>query len=214
MGQIICLANSHKEDDRCIAGIDVNTGEWIRPISSLENGAITEGIRKINGEEPQILDVLEIPFNDDGPDYGFQPENKSLKSGCWKKIGQITPQDLLDYCEKDSIILHNHENYVPFNDFAKIPKQLWKSLQLVRSKKVTFKNKVWGRRVKWRINFRYGLYRHMDIPVTDPVLLNKLDKGEEISNDCILTISLGMPFAKNKAGPQLCYKLLAGVVEL
>jgi hypothetical protein len=214
MGQIICLANSYKEDERCIAGVDVNTGEWIRPISSREDGAITWGIRSINGEEPQILDVLEIPFGDDGPDYGFQPENKLLGSGCWKKIGQITSQKLLDYCENDSVILHNHENYIPFNDFAKTPRRLWKSLQLVHSKKVVFKNKVWGRRVKWRISFRYGLYHHMDLPVTDPLLLNRLDRSEEISEECILVISLGMPFAKNKTEPQLCYKLLAGIVEL
>ncbi|MFP5272720.1 dual OB domain-containing protein [Coleofasciculus sp.] len=32
MKKIICLANSRKLDERCIAGIDLNTGKWVRPV--------------------------------------------------------------------------------------------------------------------------------------------------------------------------------------
>ena len=30
--QIICLENSWKETERCISGIDINTGKWVRPV--------------------------------------------------------------------------------------------------------------------------------------------------------------------------------------
>ena len=30
--RIICLANSWKIQERCIAGIDIDTGKWVRPV--------------------------------------------------------------------------------------------------------------------------------------------------------------------------------------
>lgn len=38
--RMICLANSRKIGGRCVAGIDVNTGEWVRPVRD-NGGALT-----------------------------------------------------------------------------------------------------------------------------------------------------------------------------
>ncbi len=86
MARIICLANSTRPGGRCIAGIDIETEEWVRPVSRSINRAITWDMRNIEGEEPQILDVIEIPLEDHGPDEGCQPENRLVKPGKWRKV--------------------------------------------------------------------------------------------------------------------------------
>ena len=60
MTQIICLANSWKYGERCIAGIDLQTRSWIRPIyDRAQGGCVPRNVRRIDGKEPQILDVLD-----------------------------------------------------------------------------------------------------------------------------------------------------------
>jgi hypothetical protein len=80
--RIICLANSYKHNGRCIAGIN-DAGRWVRPVSSSSKRAIDKETGIIDGSEPQILDVLDIPLYAHGPVNGCQPENKLLKLGKW-----------------------------------------------------------------------------------------------------------------------------------
>lgn len=211
MARIICLANSTRPGGRCIAGIDIDTGKWIRPVSRSINRAITWDMRNIEGEEPEILDVIEIPLENHGPDDGCQPENRLLKPGKWRKVGRKKPEELLKYREADSIILHSHTDCVLATFFENLPRMKWKSLQLVRNKSISFHLDYWG---KWRAFFRDGKGRYIELAVKDPVFLNKLVSKENVSRDCIMTISLAGPWAPSITEPKRCYKLVAGVVEL
>ena len=71
MAQIIYLANSWKRGDRCIAGINELQGKWVRPVSDLPGGKIPKEMLQINKFEPALLDILEIPLGQTGPDFGF-----------------------------------------------------------------------------------------------------------------------------------------------
>ena len=128
-----------------------------------------------------------------------------------EKIGRLKPRDLLKYCEDDSVILHNHKDRVPPDEFSKKPKCKWKSLQLTHSTGVYFYRNSWG---KWCVSFSYGHKQCLDLKLTDPILLNRLANGEKISRDCILTISLGTPFRRQQSDIAFCWKMVAGAVEL
>jgi hypothetical protein len=210
VAQIVCLANSYKTGGRCIAGIDIKTGEWVRPIPNNINKAITTQ-RFINCAEPKILDILEIPLENDGPDEGCQPENRLLKRGRWTKIGELKPRDLLRYCTNESVVLHNDEDRVPPDLFLRLPKEKWRSLQLVHDTNVCFYCDPWR---KWHVSFRYGHGKTMDLKLTDPVILQKLESGQKVIKECILTVSLATPFSRSPADPKFCWKMVAGVVEL
>ena len=121
---IICLANSYKHNGRCIAGLN-EVSQWVRPLSPSKKRAIDKETRIIEGSEPQILDILEIPLHAHGPVEGCQPENKLLKTGQWKRVGQVTTKDLLKYCEGDSVILHNNLDHVRASCFRMIPSYGW-----------------------------------------------------------------------------------------
>jgi hypothetical protein len=64
---IVILAKSSKHSDFCIAGIDIETLEWIRPISDndLTEGAVPrEDIRYESGGEINLFDIVRINFKE------------------------------------------------------------------------------------------------------------------------------------------------------
>lgn len=212
MARIICMANSYKHGGRCMAGIDPDTGRWVRPVPDSKSRAITSDMRLINGREPQILDVIELPLEEDGPDEGCQPENRLLKAGRWKIIDQIAPKDMLKYCEDDAVILHNHQEYVLPSFFTETPKSKWRSLQLVHNSNVRFRHAYDPS--KWRIIFQDARGHVLNLKLTDPIISDKLRNGKKISNNCILAVSLATPWSPDEKTPERCYKMVAGVVEL
>jgi hypothetical protein len=205
--EIICLANSLKGNERCVAGINPKIGQWIRPVSQSGEGALDFKTRNIGGKEPQILDVLNIPIQGLGPDYGCQPENRLIANGNWIKAGKISSDKLLIYCENNVPLLHNDERRIPQTFFDIVSKTNWKSLQLVQVSNIQFFTKQWPERVQYLSLFEFNQNR-FKIPVTDPQILSKLNQNETISSNCIITVSLTSPYRG------YCYKLVAGVIEL
>ena len=59
MARVVCLANSYKHGERCIAGKLLETGAWVRPVSDVGHGEIPWKARLIVGREPELLDVLD-----------------------------------------------------------------------------------------------------------------------------------------------------------
>ena len=207
--RFICLANSNKHGGRCIAGIGEG-GNWVRPVSSSQKRAIDKDTRTVDGVEPRIMDVLEVPLHAHGPTEGCQRENRLLKDGEWRKVGRIDADEVLSYCEDDSVVLHNHLDYVRAVCFRVIPKGKWKSLQFIRKRNVVFERD----NSKWRASFADGKGSNLTLAVTDPVACEKLESGEQMSRDCLLTVSLGPAWSPSKDTAKRCYKFVAGVVEL
>jgi len=212
--RIVILANSFRDGKRCIAGIDVRNGEWIRPVSPPAGGAVARGLRTIGGREPELRDVVEMFVQGDGPDEGCQPENRLLKPVPWQHIRVMAVDRVLRYLENNDIILHNDSDNVEADYFQTIPKHQWKSLQLIRSSDVSFYANTWEGKKRWRARFEYGRKGRLDLGLTDPVLIERLGRNEEISQDCLLTISLAGPWTPDEIQPKRCYKLVAGVIEL
>jgi len=136
-----------------------------------------------------------------------------LKAGQWKLIGRAKPKDLLKYSEADSVILHNNRDHVPASCFRMIPSYGWKSLQLIYNREVVFeqdeKNKA-----KWRANFVNSKGTALSLRVTDPATCERMGCGEELSKDCLLTVSMAAGWSPDKRTAKRCYKFVAGVIEL
>ncbi|MGB3511810.1 MAG: hypothetical protein WBA93_21755 [Microcoleaceae cyanobacterium] len=51
--------------------------------------------------------------------------------------------------------------------------------------------------------------------ITDPKFIEELDCHYYYDyQDCLITVSLGMPFRWNEGDDLYCYKLIAGVIDL
>ena len=225
MTQIICLANSWKNGGRCIAGIDPKTSQWIRPVSDLDDGRILSYTRLINQEEPRLLDILEIPLSDTGPDFGFQSENRSIISGKWQRVGQVKPEDIFRYCESEKDILHNKGKAVPLSVLKQLPLHRRRTLQLVPIKEFEIKQEEDDEgNIKWRASLVAANGAELeDASITDPVFVEQLnnagipdDVGSFSANSVrFATVSLGMPWQiPNSTSEPFCYKLIAGIIEI
>ncbi|MDJ0717249.1 MAG: hypothetical protein QNJ54_24030 [Prochloraceae cyanobacterium] len=219
MTQIICLANSNKLKERCIAGINPQTGQWIRPVCTHfpHDGRVPQYIRTIDGKEPQLLDIIEIPLENEGPDFGFESENLTIIPGKWRIVGKIKPIELIQYCHNYSYILHNSNNFVTVTFLRSLPFLKRKTLQLVYATKLSVQDKINSKgETKWRGSLLTETGQQLrDLPITDPAFLERLKAGNLPKNPCLVTVSLGMPYRPlNWEGDDPCWKLIAGVIEL
>ena len=209
MVKIVCLANSKKNGDRCIAGINICTGKWVRPVSELGDGRIPVNRCLVNGEEPELLDILDIPFRQEG--FGHECENLPIVVGEWEKIGKVIPNSLLKYCESE-IFYSKYIEKVPKSFLDSLPLEEKRTLQLVRATvKQIRKNKY----QKWEASLLISDHKVFKAKITDLAMINKLNQGVDFNNkDCLFTISLAQPWRKNNCDELSCWKLIAGVIEL
>lgn len=217
MTRIVCLANSWKREERCIAGIDLATGRWVRPISDLPDGQVPRHTRSVGGVEPALLDVLEIPLAESGPDFGFESENRAILPGPWRRLGHLLPSVVTKYCTEDEPILHNASRFVTVPFMQGLAPEQRRTLQLVEA--VAFSAWAIGQsrsaRRKWEGALTTRAGRRLTARITDPVLVHYLDAGCEPPRHCLVTISLSMPWLPPgwRQDPP-CWKLIAGVVAL
>lgn len=215
--QIICLANSWKRQERCIAGIEPITGKWLRPVSQLPDGQVPKDMRLINRREPALLDILEIPLAETGDNFGFESENRSILPGKWRKAGQVPLEYVKKYCSKEQYILHNDRRYVTVQFLQSLPVEMRTTLQLVKA--VEFSVKAVGQRFeggeKWEGCLVTDTGKRLTTTITDPVFTRRLELGYRPQNSCLVTVSLSMPWRPpHWEGDDPCWKLIAAAIEL
>lgn len=218
MTRIVVLANSWKHHDWCIAGIDLDTGKWIRPVTRLDDGRIPRSAMKLDAYFPELLDVLEIPLDSTGPDFGFESENRTIMSGRWRHRGTLSYGDLRRFYNRCEHVLHNHHKYVTLEEMQAKPFEERSTLQLMYTDKFRVRDarKNTTDRHNWKGVIVSG-GREMAATITDPVFFGKLDRGEKTLPSCLLTMSLSMPYKPANWGGDreaVFWKLIAGVIEV
>jgi hypothetical protein len=208
--QLLVLANSKKFNGRCIAGIDLDSGKWLRPVSNTEHGEFTAAECSVNvgssRRQVQPLDVIEITVGASKPGIGH-PEDVHTNHGNWKYLVSIPAKEgssILDnYLDNGHELLFNREASVPETD-AKSGK-VKKSLCVIRVNDAifdcSFKNQL-------RVKFTHR-GRKYNLPVTDEggwVAVAKRNPASTSKGPWYFTISLGEPYKEKM------WKLIAGGV--
>ena len=150
---IVILANSRRHDGHCIAGKDLATGEWIRPINTLGKGKPRLDQSAFMGEDfaslnmpksgPQLLDCVRIGFNKPCGDY-CQPENILIDGNKWAGLSRFSHErisELIDgpaccFIGKDDC----YSDYYPAAAIKKNP--LKSSLMLIQITKDENKSEI------------------------------------------------------------------------
>lgn len=205
---VIILANSRKMGNRCIAGIDRETGEWVRPVYEAGDQGVPLSVRQVEGVEPGLLDIVSIPLAGDGPHRDIQPENCRILKGAWKKVGKASVQQVAKYCQRGGLILHNADRRIHIDELRLVPEKEKRSLCLVRVH-VAFSTEGTRRGKRVNAQFKHGKNEYF-IPVTDFEYERRFPAYGTAEADCLLTISLGTPYKLDNC----CYKFVAGVIEL
>jgi len=206
--EIVCLANSYKNDPgRCVAGKDIKDRKWVRPVSASPRGELfKEQMAFSNGEIPQPLDIIKIPF-DSAKSTVCQPENILIGGGKWQKIGVFPKSRLIELCDAPQTIWFNsggNNDRIPVEYFqnAKIESSLYlikpKSMKIVQAKK--------ARAIFQHKSVEYNLV------ITDPIVkaeFNKKGSGTYDLSEKELYLCLSLA----EAFQGFCYKLVAAIIQ-
>jgi len=216
--QIVCLANSYKHGNRCVAGLDLRTREWVRPVSQLPDGSLEPRQYRLDDHtETRLLDVIEIEV--EAPcARNCHPEDWLLSPREWILVRR--PLDASDWksleraLSKTPGILGSYRDRLYASSVSK--RGLQTSLAIVRPEDLWW----WIREVnghrKYRALFRQDRVRY-EFALTDPAWIAQLSlfpdgihKHEsffpEGPPETLLTISLSEEFER------FHYKLVAGVI--
>ncbi|MBQ6265308.1 MAG: hypothetical protein IJJ61_05575 [Clostridia bacterium] len=177
---IVIMAKSNKHGEYCIAGIDINTFEWIRPVSNLtdiERAVPREHVVYKDGEEIQLLDVVRISFIEALPTEA-QSENILYDDTIyWEKIDSWSLVYLLQ------LIMPQNLDYI----FVNAQKALYeneltgKSLAFVKIDNPRILVKNFDNRNKATLLFEYKGNEYKFIAISDPCVLKEyIDKPEGV----------------------------------
>ncbi len=214
MIEVVCLANSRKYNNKCVAGINLKTGQWIRPITNTESGAIPNYLTLINGRSLQVLDLVDIPLNEKERGNGHESENRLILSGEWKITGKVQSSNLLKFRESEILYFEKDEwlQAVPYEYLRSLPRNKCRTLQLIQTDDFQVRQKELG---KWRGIIPIGNSDEViNASITDLKLCRLLDNGHQVSPNCLLVMSLSQPFQKSEDTELMCYRLIASVIEL
>ena len=167
----VILTKSYKNGGYCVAGIDVNTGGWIRFVSSnmATHGAVTEEMMSYKDNSCcKIGDIVKVQVIGPAP-TPHQPENYLIDEDYyWKKEGEMNLDGLLN--------LHNCENaYYPFifqDSWSYIEDnalgEVDQSLVMVEVSQLTINPVYNGAPVTGKCEFLYRGHWYKYMSVTDP----------------------------------------------
>lgn len=173
--EIIILAKSSKHSEYCIAGVDIITGEWIRPVSTniVNEGSVPESdITYDDGNQLQRLDKVKIKLLSPNPTIS-QPENYIYDPNvCWKKTGESTLEELVKHRGYDKVkqIFYNHEKAVSKKEIGGQPSLLFVD---VRNSYIFVKTFYNGDR-RIQFNFKHNSIDYKYFKVSDEAIKNDL----------------------------------------
>ena len=217
--RLICLANSRKNNGRCIAGIEiVNHKEpvWIRPVTSSLTGEVLESecIYSL-GHPIRVLDILEVRLVGPQP-KNYQQENWLIGPGRpWALLGRAKWADVDAGISKSSTLWSDGDSSSSgandrISDSAL--SGIHNSLRLIRVEHIElaviapYRGKG---APQLRAKFTYAQAAY-SLVVTDPryeLSYRSREVGSYQIGPALLTISLGEPYKGH------VYKLVAAIIE-
>lgn len=220
--RIVCLANSRKRSERCIAGIEIDhDGKgvgWIRPISARPSREVSKYERQYrDGSDPRVLDIVNVPLLNPLP-HEYQQENWLLDPKYrWERVGRLRWDELKRLADPPSPLwinsyhtLYGRNDKIPYEQAVRLKNSL-RLLRVERLVLAVFSPYAAFNDTKRRVQ---GQFTHHGVEyrlwVTDPIYevayLAKPDGRYELG-ECFLTVSLGEPYQGD------CYKLIAAIIE-
>lgn len=193
---VIIMAKAPKGEYFCVAGIDVDSGEWIRLISDntdLKYAAKKDLICEDN-DEVRVLDKVTIEL--EKVDKWEHPETYLLNSDYfirYKPKKDSNKEDIEKYIEDRDILFFNYNNSIGEKELKGYKNEIY-SLSFIRVnylklvKLVEYKND----KNQYLIgNVKYKDRWYNNILIMDKKLVDKYKKGELFLGDVKVVMGLG-----------------------
>jgi hypothetical protein len=232
--QFLCLAVSRRDGGNCIAGIDVDSGKWIRPINAKTHGAFGDfdifaaegGAQK--REFLALLDVVQLRL-DQYVGINVQPENWEIAPASYEDAFVILrrfngPKDaetLISYLDHDGPLLHSYSSRISADD-PLLMRRLSHSLSIIQPEQLNWKvapHPTYANRLRVEADFRFAGNSYC-LVVTDPMWETRCRRfgpgrhpHSKIAAGAIGQVLLTISLAEVPRNGHH-YKLVAGVIHL
>lgn len=212
LNRFVCLANSHKERGRCLAGIELDNNnepviinglaKWLRPVCNTPHGEVPNYI----ANRFALLEILQLDGTGNKP-QGYQTENIAFNEKTIQAVGNFDAAALENLCNDVNMIFGNAGKTVSKEE----TKNLSYSLLLLKINTFEVASKTYSEnadKIKHRLVFSYNKIDY-DLPITDPVFVYHFQNNQEFfkqHNAAFICVSLGIEWQAQH------YKLAAGIV--
>lgn len=216
---LVILANSVKHHLHCVAGKDINTKEWIRPVSSDTGEALSDEqssyLNKEKNWRVKPLDKITMEFSKHVP-LAQQPENYLISKEKWVSSFKIERNELAQYIDSPKNIwldTSTNTNRVTSSLVASKEIVIKQSLYLIKigvlNLQVSTEMVDGVEKYKLRGSFMYNDIKYADLTITDPKIWSEYKEkplGVYELKDVYLCLSLGEEFHG------FYYKIIAAVI--
>lgn len=213
--RMIVLAKSAKGGNYCVAGIDVDTNKWIRPVSKnpdLQEAVEPKYVEYSSGNEIQFFDAVRIPVDTAHTANNFvQPENFYFDEKLrWEKIGETNLEKIIDWhgFDERNFIFYDRERKVSPNCIAE--QSLKESLLLLKVKNLFVRVEDYERK-RYLVDFKYNGQKYERFSLGDietRKIFEKLPGGYySLCEEGFVVFSLTNPFRYDG----MCYKMVAKI---
>lgn len=214
---IALFGRSAKNNNYCVAGIDLSNGKYIRPISDIPG--LKEAVRcsdytDINGNEFKDFDIVKIKFKSKKPDNPYQPENLYYDENFrWQKIEALTLKNMIDlyHLDKRNDIFYNSDRSVDPNFVLSQPVR--ESLLFMEVENIIIKVELYDY-PKFYAHFTCNGKKYWRFSVGDINVRNYFRNhpaGEYFYKEhAVVILSLTNPYSYG-GNPPKCYKMLAQI---
>lgn len=201
--QIVCLANSKKHGERCIAGIEVtptpsghhsivrhaDSPKWVRPVSNTSHGEVPAKVVR----DIQLLDIIEFNAIEEVGN-GYQSENVTFDENHVRVVRRLPKtREVLDQLvsKPGPTIFGNRGKAVSTERIHAVTH----SLMLVRAENPDFHiQETSSGKLQVRATFESGSNRY-DFPITDPYFEHRFSRSADFVKEFqsfYFTLSLGV----------------------
>ncbi len=204
--EVVVLANSIKHHQHCVAGKLVSNGHWVRPVSNVQGGELSDAQTQVQNPygmyNVKSLQKVMMGLVTHAPLIN-QPENCVVDGTTWQQNYCLAANDLVNYLDQPDDIWGLSDRV----DYAKIQSgeiSIGQSLLLLA---VTNLRLFVNRYDKRRVSFTYNQQQY-DFSATDPKFDNLINNQSELQ--CIICVSLGEALLLH-SGSTYCFKIVASI---
>jgi len=223
---IVCLANSRREGNFCVAGKEVlgegGYGEWIRPVNAQNHDMISLADQNLGDdrhpEYPELLDVISIPMTEHTPNQHQQENHRIDIDQSWTKKGALGEQELPQLLDEVSGSIWLNGNWSVKNDRVPANRihELNGSLLLIRpeSLMITVDQNLWSKRREVSAGFHCNRCAYT-LKVTDKLAKDKYlaKSGKNLCQYSIETDNVYLCLSLTaKPCREYYYKLVAAII--
>lgn len=204
---IVVFANSVKHGKHCVAGKDVQTKQWIRPVGDSAGAELDHNqcacVNPYGKYTVKPLQKVDIDLSAHSP-LENQPENFLVGSGEWTQRYKIEPHEVAHYLDTPDT-LWGTGNRVDFSQIENGTINIEQSLYLVKVVDLEIYKNTDNKR---RASFLYN-GNNYDLAVTDPNFENHVQNPQHQS---VLCVSLGEKYDPAGGENYFCYKIVATII--